>query len=322
LGAEPLRVLFERVAVPVAGAGTRGAWLVGRRVLAVDGTVLDCPDTPANVAEFGHTSGEGHPSPFPQARVVALGECGTHATIGAAIGTTKQGERELAEPLFELLEPGMLLVADAGFYSYQLWNAAAATGVDLLWRVSSTLHLPVVEALPDGSYMSYVDDPDAKARVRAHARGKGRAPTDMGRVVVRVVEYEISNRDTRDETIRLVTTITDPDEVPAVELAAVYHERWEIESTLDELKTHQRGPRRILRSQKPETVKQEIWALLLTHYALCVLKTEAADAVDIDPDRLSFIATVRIARRQVTGQAGFSPSTPAGADHPGDRGDQ
>jgi hypothetical protein len=325
LGDEPMRVLFERVAVPVAGPGTQGAWLVGRRLVAVDGTLLDCPDTPANVAEFGHTSGEGHPSPFPQARVVALGECGTHACIGAAIGTTKQGERELAEPLLNLLEPDMLLIADAGFYSYHLWKTAAgttATGTDLLWRVSTSLHLPVTESFPDGSYLSYVDDPEAKKRVRAHARGKGRAPADMGRIVVRVVEYEITNRDTRNETIRLITTMLDPEEVSAVELAAAYHQRWEIESALDELKTHQRGPRRVLRSQKPETVKQEIWALLLTHYALSVLKTEAAHAIDIDPDRISFIATIRVARRQVTGQAAFSPSTPAHPDQPGNPGNQ
>ena len=229
-------MLFEPIAAPVAEAQTRGAWLVGRRLVALDGTLLDCPDTLENDAEIGRASGEDHPSPFPQARVVALVECGTHAAIGAAIGTTigttAQGERELAESLLGLVEPGMLLVTDMGIYdmgiySYPLWKAAVATGADLLWRVPANLRLPVTQALPDGSYLSYVDDPDAKKRARDHARGKGRAPADMGRIIVRVIEYQITNRDTRDETIRLITTITAFDDITAVELAAAYHERWE-----------------------------------------------------------------------------------------------
>jgi hypothetical protein len=319
LGAEPLRLLFERVAVPMARAGTPGAWLGGRRVMAIDGFVLEVADTASNEAEFGR-SGSGKYTPFPQVRVVGLGECGTHAIVGAAFSGFRTAERELARKLFGGLEPGMLMLADRGFYSYRLWEEAMGTGADLLWRVPATLGLRVVQALPDGSYLSFLPDPVVRQR-RNVQKNKGRYVEELTGIPVRVVEYEIEGRTGSDEIFCLVTTITDPQDVPAAELAAAYRERWEFETSLDELEIHQRGRGRILRSKSAEMVKQEIWALLLTHYAIRDLICQAAEEADIDPDRLSFIRSLRVIRRQVTDQAAFSPRT--AQDRPGEnaRGD-
>ena len=306
LGADPLRVLFERIAVPCAQQGTQGAWLRSRRLMAIDGFMLDVADTKDNDAVFGRLGGEKNPAPFPQVRLVGLGECGTHAIVAARMGSARVSDRELAEELVSDFEPGMLIIADRGFYSYRLWEAAAGSGADLLWRMQQGPDLPVVRALPDGSYQSFLIDP--KLRVRRNGQRRyGRPMDEPSGIPVRVVEYEVPNRDGSDETFCLITTITDPGAASAAELATAYAERWEFESSLDELKTHQRGRGGVLRSKSPEMVKQEIWALLLTHYAIRQLMREAADQADVDPDRLSFMRSLRVIHRQVTGQAGFSP---------------
>ena len=317
LGAEPLRLLFERVAVPVARAGTPGAWLAGRRLMAIDGFVLEVPDTASNEAEFGR-SGSGKYTPYPQVRVVGLGECGTHAIVGAAFGGFRTPERDLARQLFPGLEPGMLVLADRGFYSYQLWKQALQTGADLLWRVPATVNLRIVKALPDGSYRSLLPDPVVRQR-RAVQRSKGGFVEEQTGIPVRVVEYQIEDRAGSDEIFCLITTIFDPEEVTAAELAAAYQQRWEFETSLDELEIHQRGPARILRSKSAEMVKQEIWALLLTHYAIRDLICQAAEQADIDPDRLSFIRSLRVIRRQVTDQAAFPPQTAENRPRTSDR---
>lgn len=311
LGAEPLRVLFERIAVPCAQQGTQGAWLRSRRLMAIDGFMLDIADTNENDAEFGRLGGEKKPAPFPQVRLVGLGECGTHAIVAAQMGMARANERALAEELISDFEPGMLVIADRGFYSYHLWKAAAESGADLLWRMQDGPNLPVVRALPDGSYESFLIDPKIRAR-RNGQRFNGRPVDEPSGIPVRVVEYEVTNREGSDEIFCLITTITDPAEASAPELAAAYGERWEFESSLDELKTHQRGRGGVLRSKSPEMVRQEIWAMLLTHYAVRHLMREAADQADVDPDRLSFMRSLRVIRRQVTGQAGFSPLTTDG----------
>lgn len=313
LGREPLRLLFERVAEPVAGRGTRGAWLCGRRVMAMDGFLLDVPDTDENENEFGRRNNGGHPGAFPQALIVALGECGSHAIVDAAIGRGEGGdERALAAQLLTSVRPDMLVTGDRNFFSFALWNQFRSTGADLLWRVSSTLRLPVLRWLPDGSYMSVVMDSRMRGARRARAlaaAGSGGELDPDEAVVVRVVEYEVTNRETEnDELICVITSMLDPAEVSAVEIAAAYHERWECEGFFDEVKTHQRGPGRVLRSQSPEMVYQEIWALLLSHYAVRRLMCRAADEADVDPDRLSFMRSLRVIRRQVTAQADFSPS--------------
>jgi hypothetical protein len=310
LGPEPLRVLFERVALPCARRGTQGAWLGRWRLMAIDGFVLDIPDTPANDARFGRSGGTKNPAPFPQVKIVGLGECGTHAVVAARLGPWRVDEGVLAGELIIDFEPGMLVTADRGFYAYRLWEAAAATGADLLWRMPDGPHLPVVRPLKDGSYESFLLDPKVRRR-RAVQRHRGSVNIEEpSGLPVRVIEYEVTNREGKGEIFCLVTTIMDPDEASSAELAAAYAERWEFESSLDEIKTHQRGRGGVLRSKAPDMIEQEIWALLLTHYAVRHLMCEAADQADIDPDRLSFIRSLRIIRRQVTDQAGFSPSPP------------
>jgi len=269
--------------------------------VGMDGTTLDVADTPENAAAFakpgsGRGSGEGA---FPQLRVVALAECGTHAMFGAAMGACTTGEPTLARDLTKALGPGMLVFADRGFCAHPLFSAFAATGADLCWRAKANAVLPVLARHPDGSYASELvasDDKRARRRVTP----------------VRVVEYEIADpgRPQAETTrYRLVTTILDPDEAPADELAALYAQRWEIESALDELKSHQRGPRVVLRSRAPEGVRQEVWGLLCTHYAIRALMATAAGDGGVDPDRISFTATLHAARRSV--RAGLGTTTSA-----------
>ena len=310
LGEAPLKLLFERIAVPMARPGTRGAWFHGLRVMAIDGLVLDVPDTPENDEAFGRSGNEATPGPFPQVRLVALGECGTHAVIDAELGGVGTGEQTLAERLIARFAPGMLVAADRNFYSYQAWQQASATRAHLLWRVSATLTLPLLEWLPDGSYRSALINPKIRGRRREALIAAARAGDDLDpaqAMVVRVVEYTIEDRPGSGELFCLITTILDHEFAPAIELATAYSQRWEIELSFDEIETHQTGHHRVLRSKKPELVKQEIWALLLTHYAIRHIMKDAADTIGTDPDDLSFIRSYRAIRRQVTNQAGFSP---------------
>lgn len=309
LGEEPLRVLFERVAAPMAQPGTRGAWFHGWRVMAVDGVILDVPDAADNVEAFGkkpHRDGE---SPFPQVRIVGLGECGTHAIVAAAIDSWRVYERELLERILDGVEPDMVVLADRGFFSYELWCQARQTEAELVWRISDNVEVPVLEWLPDGSYRSELLPKQIKVDLK---RGKQRNVRDEMRLPIRVVEYMVTNRGGKPETIRLITSIMDHELAPAAELAALYRQRWEFELTLDEVETHQMPHHRLLRSKTPELVRQEIWALLLTHYAVRDLMLEAADDMDaddgLDVDELSFVRSLNAVRRQVTNQAGFSPS--------------
>ena len=264
--------------------------------------VLDAPKTEANSAEFGHGRSKG---PFPQLRLVGIGECGTHAIVDAVFdGAADSDERAMLPRLFRSLEPDMLLLADRGFYSYDLWTAAAETGAHLLWRIKNDLKLTALEVFPDGSYRSELIPRHIKGAVKQGRRKS--IPNDV-RIPVRVVEYTIPDRGGDGERIRVMTTVLDPAFAAAAELAALYQQRWEFELTLDEIEIHQMSPTRILRSRTPELVRQEIWALLLVHFATRAFMLEAADDIDDDPDRLSFIRTIRVLRRQVDNQAGFSP---------------
>jgi len=309
LGEAPMRLLFERIAVPMAVAGTRGAWLRGLRVMALDGLVLDVPATPDNAKEFGRSGNATAPSPFPQVRLVAVAECGTHGIVDAAFGPVATGEPTLAGQLIARFTPGMLVLADRNFYSYQAWQQAVATGAALLWRVSASLQLPVLAWLPDGSYRSVLINPKVRGRRReqliaAAAAGEELDPAQA--MAVRAVEYMIDNR-VGGELFCLITTILDHEFAAAVELAAAYAQRWEIELSFDEIEIHQTGGERVLRSRTPELVRQEIWSLLLTHYAIRHVMKDAADTVGTDPDDLSFIRSYRAIRRQIPNQAGFSP---------------
>src|SRR5215218_5297771 len=304
LGPAPLRVLFAEIARPLATRKTIGAWYRGWRLVALDGTTLDVPDTPANAAAFGRPSGGRGPGAFPQVRLVGLVECGTHAVVDAAMGGLHLGEGSLAPSLGRSLGPGMLL-ADQGLCSLELWRTLQATGAELVWRCRQDVKLPVLAVFADGSWRSELG--------AGHPKHK--------RVAVRVVDYRLDGpgRPGQPEDYRLLTTIADPERAPAAELPALYPQRWEHETTLDELKTHQRGPGVVLRSKDPSGVLQEVWAHLLVHYAVRTLMHQAALQAEVDPDRLSFTRSLHIARRQVTSQAAFSPSA-SGQGHPaGDR---
>ncbi len=303
LGPEPLRALFAAVCQPMATEATAGAFYRRWRLVAVDGTTFDVPDTVSNVGFFGRPGsprGAGKGA-FPQVRVAALGECGTHAIFAAALGALAVHETGLARRLLAHLRAGMLLIADRGFYGFGLWRAAAATGADLLWRVKNSAVLPVVEQLADGSYLSHI----------YAARDKNRHADPA---MVRVVEYTLAGRAT---VYRLITTILDPAQAPAPDLAALYAQRWEFETSLDELKTHQGAPRMVLRSQAPDGVLQEVWGFLLVHYAIRALMHQAALDARIDPDRVSFTRTLRLVRRQVPAQAALSPLTTGPRADPG-----
>lgn len=295
LGPEPMAKLFERVARPLAAKGTPGCWLAGRRVVAIDGTCLDLADTPANDGFFGRPGvNKGERSAFPQARVVAVAECGTHAMFDAEIGPYTTSENTLAGPLLDRLEPGMLCVADRGFYSFEAWQRASKTGADLLWRVKDNLKLEPVKDLPDGSWLAEVFH-STKDRERRHP------------VTVRVIEYTIDDGREEAGPFRLITTLLDHRKAPAIDLAAAYAQRWEIETALDELKTHQRGPRAVLRSKSPDLVTQEIWGHLCCHYAIRALMYDAALHAGRDPDRVSFVAALRISRRSIAQAGAFPP---------------
>ena len=315
LGADVMRELFERVAIPCAMRSTKGAWLAGRRLMAVDGFGVEAPDSDENAAYFGYAGKKGR-SAFPYVHMAALAECGTRAVVAAAIGKDGEGEETLTRRVLSggAVGPGMLVLADAGLYSYQNFRMVLDAGADALFRVGANVGaFPVLEWLPDGSYLSYIAEPAEKARNARRLRSGLAKITDLPGTYVRVVDYEVTDRG-GEEIITLVTNITDPEEIPAAELAAAYHERWESELVFDELKTHQRGAGAIIRSRKPELVQQEIWGLLLTHYGIRYLMREAADQAELDPDRMSFIRALRIVRRQVSGQAAFSPSEARGGN--------
>ena len=298
LGSEPVEALFGRVAVPLAVAQTPGSWLAGRRLVSIDGTCLDVADSPANHEYFGRPGvNKGERSAFPMARVVAVAECGTHAIFDATVGAYSTGENTLARELIDRLESDMLCLADRGFCGFPLWERAVATGADLLWRAKSNMKPVFVEELSDGSWL-------------AQFKPSGNAGRGADGLTIRVIEYTIDDGRTNSdsEVYRLFTTILDPDEVSASELATVYAQRWEIEIAFAELKTHQRGPKEVLRSKSPDLVLQEIWGHLCCHYAIRTLMWEAADHARVDPDRVSFVKTLRIVRRSISAARDFSPS--------------
>jgi len=307
LGFEPLRDIFAQVAVPVADQLTRGAFLGPWRLMSIDGFEWDAPDTPGNAAAFGYAGSGADRSAFPKVRVVTVSECASHAVVDAEIGGIAgkgAGEQSLARRLYARLAEDWLLIADRNFYNWADWCTAADSGAALLWRVKSDLTLPVLELLPDGSYRSVLISPKITGKARELLIGAARAGEDLdaGRARhVRVIEYEVPGRDGdgKGELIALVTTITDLRQAPADALAGTYHQRWEHETGNGQLKTHLRGPGRVLRSRSPGMARQEIYGYLLAHHAISSLICQAATEADIDPDRVSFTRTVRIIRRAI-----------------------
>jgi hypothetical protein len=310
LGPEPMKALFERAAVPLATSGTKGAWLARRRLMAIDATSFDVADTAANVERFGRMGSGPKASAYPKLHVAVLAECGSHAIVGAAVGGCRTVERTLAVGLTGSVGPDMLVMADAGLYSYDLFAAFAATGADVAWRIGASVSVGHLRWLPDGSYEALIYAPGLSAQRRARLVEQARAgqdiPADLARLV-RVVEYTVPDRNPNGDLIVVVTTVTDPHDIPAVDLAQAYHQRWEEESALDEIKTDLRGRGQVLRSQSPDLAEQQLWGLLLAHYAIRALLLDAADPAGYDPDRMSFIKGLRVVRRQVTDQAAITP---------------
>ncbi len=302
LGAAPVRRLYEEVVAPIATAATPGAWYRAHRIVTLDGTTLDIADTRANARAFGRpkSSRVAHAmGAFPQLRLVGLVETGTHVVFGATLGRYTDSEAALAPAVLTALQPDMLCLADRYFLGFDLWQQAAATGAALVWRAKMSVVLPVEARSADGSYRSAL-------RWNRHCRSRDRTP-----IPVRVIEYALPGVSGAEARYRLVTTLLDPATAPAAELAALYHERWgEIEGAFDELKTHLRGARIVLRSKTPELVRQEAYGLLLVHFAVRGLMHEAALRATPharDPDTLSFVHAVRVIRRTLPRVAAFPP---------------
>jgi len=300
LGPEPFRRLHDRVVGPVAVEATRGAWYRRWRLVSVDGSTFDVADTAANVAAFGRPSASRGSSAFPQVRFVSLVESGTHVLFGSQMGACTTGEITLARTALGSLGAEMLCLADRNFFGFGLWQEARHTGAELLWRIKKNLRLPREHQLADGSYLSTIYASDKDRRSRRHG------------IRVRVIEYTLAGVPNADPLYRLITTILDADAAPADELAALYHERWEIETALAELKTHLRGTKIVLRSKTPDLVVQEFYGLLLAHFAVRGLMHEAALRADEDPDRISFLHSVRVLRRKMPGFVSIPPSGPNG----------
>lgn len=296
LGAEPLRRLYEDLVGPIAQPKTQGARYRQWTLVSLDGSTLDLADTAENEAAFGRPTATRGQSGFPQLRFVSLVENGTHVLFGAQVDSYATGELELAPKVVKRLQPGWLCLADRLFFGFGLWQQASQSGADLLWRVKVGRILEPIQRLSDGSYLSkiYPTDKDRKRDRKGH--------------IVRVIDYQLTGIADAEPLYRLVTSILDEHLAPAEELAALYHERWEIEGALDELKTHLRGRKIVLRSKTPELVRQEFYGLMLAHFAVRGLMHEAALRARVDPDELSFVHSVRVVKRKLLTVLSFPPS--------------
>jgi hypothetical protein len=296
LGAEPVKQLYDAVVCPIAGKRTKGAWYRQWRLVSLDGSTLDVADTEANEEAFGRPGASRGSSAFPKIRFVALLENGTHVLWAARMDRYSTDELTLAESVIPALGKQMLCLADRFFPSYKLWQLAAKTGADLLWRVRGNARLDVEQRLSDGSYLSRIYASTSDRRNRRNG------------ITVRVIDYRLEDVEGAEPLYRLITTILDHTQAAAGELAALYHERWEIETALDELKTHLRGAQIVLRSKTPELVKQEFFGLLMAHFAIRGLMHEAALKADEDADRLSFLHAVRVVQRRMARYGAIPPS--------------
>ena len=296
LGVEPLKVLYESLVVPIAERRTKGAWYRQWRLVSLDGSTLDVADTTENEKAFGRPGASRGASAFPKIRFVALLENGTHVLWAARLAHYTTDEITLARSVVPALREGMLCLADRFFPGHKLWRKARQTGAELLWRVPQNARLEADRRLADGSYLSriYASTSDRRNQRKA--------------IVVRVIDYRLKDVPGAEPVYRLITTILDPQHAPAKELAALYHERWEIETALDELKTHLRGAQIVLRSKTPELVRQEFYGLLMAHFAIRGLMHEAALRADEDPDRLSFLHSVRVVQRRMARFVAIPPS--------------
>jgi Insertion element 4 transposase N-terminal/Transposase DDE domain len=298
LGWETLKQLHDQLVQPIAVRNTQGAWYRQWRLVSLDGSTLDVADEQANEKAFGRPGASRGSSAYPQIRFVCLVESGTHVLFGSTMEAYAAGETTLAKAVLRRLRKGMLCLADRNFFGFPLWKQAQATGAELLWRVKKNMRLACEKRLPDSSYLSHIYPSERDWRHKSNG------------LVVRVIDYELDGVADAEPIYRLVTTILDPQTAPAKELAALYHERWEIETALDELKTHLRGSQIVLRSKTPDLVRQEFYGFMMAHFAIRGLMHEAALKADEDPDRLSFIHAVRVVRRKLPTYNAIPPSGP------------
>lgn len=296
LGWEPLRQLHDELVQPVAVRGTRGAWYRGWRLVSLDGSTLEVADEKVNEEAFGRPGASRGTSAYPQIRFVSLVENGTHVLFGSQMDSYRTGEITLAKAVLPHLCKGMLCLADRNFFGFALWQQAQATGADLLWRMKKNMRIACEQRLPDGSYLSHVYPSERDWRHKTNG------------IPVRVIDYRLEEIEGAEPIYRLATTILNTDKAPANELAALYHERWEIETAFDELKTHLRGAHMVLRSKTPDLVRQEFYGLLMAHFAIRGLMHEAALKAHEDPDRLSFLHAVRVVRRKLAVYPAIPPS--------------
>ena len=293
---EPLQQLHDELIQPIAVQGTKGAWYRQWRLVSLDGSTLDVADEQANEKVFGRPGASRGSSAYPQIRFVSLVENGTHVLFGSQVNGCATGEIALAQAVIPHLRKGMLCLADRNFFGFEMWKQAQATGADLLWRVKKNMRLACEKRLPDGSYLSRIHPSERDWRHKSNG------------IVVRVIDYRLDGVADAEPIYRLVTTILDPEKAPARELAGLYHERREIETALDELKTHLRGSKIVLRSKTPDLVRQEFYGFLMAHFAIRGLMHEAALKANEDPDRLSFLHAVRVVRRKLSTYNAIPPS--------------
>ncbi len=295
LGWEPLRQLHDELVKPVAVRSTRGAWYRSWRLVSLDGSTLDVADEKANEDTFSRPGASRGSSAYPQIRFVSLVENGTHVLFGSQMDGYRTGEITLAKAVLPRLRSGMLCLADRNFFGFELWQLAQGTGADLLWRMKKNMRMACEKRLSDGSYLSHVYPSEKDWRHQSNG------------IVLRVIDYRLEGIEGAEPIYRLATTILNPGKAPAAELAALYHERWEIETAFDELKTHLRGAQIVLRSKTPDLVRQEFYGLIMAHFAIRGLMHEASLKADEDPDRLSFLHAVRVIRRKMVVYGAIPP---------------
>jgi len=296
LGWEPLQQLHDELVKPIAVRVTRGAWYRTWRLVSLDGSTFDVADEKANEEAFSRPGASRGTSAYPQIRFVSLVENGTHVLFGSQMDSYRTGEITLAKAVLPRLGKGMLCLADRNFFGFELWQLARGTGADLLWRMKKNMRMACEKPLPDGSYLSHVYPSERDRRHKTNG------------IVLRVIDYRLEGIEGSEPIYRLATTILDPGKASAGELAALYHERWEIETAFDELKTHLRGAKIVLRSKTPDLVRQEFYGLMMAHFAIRGLMHEAALKADEDPDRLSFLHAVRVVRRKLHLYGSIPPS--------------
>ena len=293
---EPVQQLHDELVKPIAVRSTRGAWYGTWRLVSVDGSTFDVADEKVNEDAFSRPGASRGASAYPQIRFVSLVENGTHVLFGSQMDGYRTGEITLAKAVLPSLRKGMLCLADRSFFGFELWQLARGTGADLLWRMKKNMRMACEKPLPDGSYLSHVYPSERDWRHQTNG------------IVLRVIDYRLEGIEGAEPIYRLATTILDPGKAPAEELAALYHERWEIETAFDELKTHLRGAHIVLRSKTPDLVRQEFYGLMMAHFAIRGLMHEAALKADEDPDRLSYLHAVRVVRRKLYPYAAIPPS--------------